>query len=87
MTLQELNEWLESAKFVDYEIECDDVEYDDRSIKHIYLKDGKHYAINFNQGHPSEEYGPKGDIRGQYKPITVVKKEEMVLQVTWEEKE
>ena len=66
MTLKELNDWIESAKYVELANE----DYDSSGnhyVTSIYKKDDKFYKIEFCNNHPYEKYiSSKGFVCGEY---------------------
>lgn len=77
MTLEQLEEWMEEAEWVDGRSEYDNMS-NERSCR-IFLHDEQHYVVYFCNGHPSEEWGDKGYIRGQYQPIPVQLETETIV--------
>lgn len=70
MTLKELKNWLKSAVFISSTYEHVG---GNKYKTSIYEKDGQLYAINSCNDHPSEKWGEKGYIRGEYespRPVT-----------------
>ena len=66
MELQELNDWVKSAKY----IETSRTEFDEcgnEDYYKIFKKDNKFYMIEYMNGHPYERYiSGKGYVRGEY---------------------
>lgn len=85
MTKAELMEWIESANLNYAESHSGYDENGNFYDTRIYEKDGSFYKIEFCNDHPSEVYGVKGYIRGEYQPVKVKRIETQVIQVTWEE--
>ena len=73
MTLQEIQEWIKSAKYYDT-INIEEVEDDWMgSNTRIYIKDGKYYVIEFYNTNPCEKFEGKGYVRGEYsEPLRVI---------------
>jgi hypothetical protein len=76
MTLQELNDWIKTAKLITTKHAYD--HGNDWATK-IYEKNGQLYAIEFCNNHPFEQYGTKGWIRGVYAEPKKVKKKIRVI--------
>ena len=85
MNTQELADWLKESEFVHCDTETDGC--GNVLTTRIYLKDGKYYRMEFCNGYPSEKWGDKGYIRGEYEPIKVFKKEVEVIETFYLTKE
>ena len=72
MNLQELNEWIKSAKYVDTDNEETD-SCTNHYCSRIYEKDGQFWQVDYCNEYPSEKWGEKGYIRGVYEPQPVRK--------------
>jgi hypothetical protein len=85
MTLEELDNWIDSAQYVECAYDAHDgCSNHYRTI--IYEKDGKYYQIEYLNDHPHEDYiAGKGAIRGQYSVQEVEKVE--VVDYNWIPKE
>jgi len=86
MKLQELEDWIKSANYVEHGQHefTDSCGNEETSI--IYEKDGKHYKIEFQNGHPYERYvSGKGYVRGEYDISEVKKISWMEYRHDWEE--
>lgn len=84
MTKDELMEWIKSADYITSDSEGYD-ENGNLDEERIYEKDLTFYKIHFMNNHPSEVWGVKGYIRGEYQPVKVKRIERQIIQVTWEE--
>lgn len=84
MTLDELKEWIDESECIDNENR-----FDDRGNNwafSIYKRDGKFYRIDSCNGYPTEKWSDgHGYIKGVYEPREVVRKEEIVTEVYYEE--
>ncbi len=83
MTLNELEEWMQSANYEGIA----ESEYDSHGnhfITLIYEKDGKLYSVDYCNNVPSEVWGDKGFIRGVYAPKEVTRHTEMIERVYYE---
>ena len=78
MTKEELDNWIKSAKFITYEND----DYDscgNHEVTKIFEKDGKFWAIHYQNNYPYEKWSNKGFIRGQYaEPHEVFKKTRII---------
>jgi hypothetical protein len=78
MSLDEIKSWIKGTKCIDYahvdRDSCDNV-WEER----IYQKDGKLYSIQFLNDYPSEKWGGKGYIRGEYEITEVTRYEHQVI--------
>ena len=83
MTLQELNDWIKSAKH----IETSRVEIDgcgNEDYYRIFKKDNKFYKIEYMNDHPYNTWGERGFIRGDYNIAEVKRIEWVETSHDWE---
>ena len=80
MTKQELIDWTKTAEVVDYRSHEDDGNI---YMFKIYKKDDELFLVNYCNAGPTEKWGERGYIRGEYELIKVsVKKKIIAVEIT-----
>lgn len=84
MNLTELNAWMKSHKCIDTtSVDIDGC--DNRYYSKIYEVDGKFFKVDFCNNYPSEKWGNRGYIRGEYEPKPVHKVSWMEYHYEWQQ--